>query len=111
MKSGDEKKNEKKMMFDDFSAILHSYSYLDDFKIIPGDLRQALDELGINPGRSLDEARMTPRWTQRSGERSGGRAVGRSGGRTSRRSSGRTGGRAAKRSGGRSRGRAGGQEL
>ena len=74
------KKNfEKNLVFVDFSVIFHSYSHLDGFKIIPGDLGQALDQPRINPGRSLNEGRMTPRWTQRSeaGRRAGGRAGGR----------------------------------
>ena len=52
MKSGDEKKQfENNLVFDDFSAIFQSYSHLDGFKNIPGDLGQALDQPRINPGR------------------------------------------------------------
>ena len=60
--SGDEKnKLEQKLVFRHLFALINGYSHPNDFKIIPGDLRQALDQPGINPGRSLDEARMTPR--------------------------------------------------
>ena len=60
MKSGDEKNGfEKKKFFCDFSVIFQSCSRLDDFKIIPGDLGQALDQPRINPRRSLNEGRMT----------------------------------------------------
>ena len=55
------KKKSKKKVCLNFDAIFYGYSHPDDFKIIPGDLRQALDQPRINPGRSLDEARMTPR--------------------------------------------------
>ena len=52
--------------FPDHPAFMRegSYSYLDGFKIIPGDLGQALDQPRINPRRSLNEGRMTPLWTQ-----------------------------------------------
>ena len=50
------------LVFHHFESIFHPYGHADDFKIIPGDLRQALDQRGPNPGRSLDEGRMTPRW-------------------------------------------------
>ena len=56
MQSGDEKRK-KLIVFANF----HGYSHPDDFKIIPGDLKQALDRPGVNPRQSLDEARMTPR--------------------------------------------------
>ena len=64
MKPGAETtKIEQQMVFLCFSGIIYSYSHLNDFKIIPGDLRRALDQPRINPRQTLDEGRMTARWT------------------------------------------------
>ena len=64
MQFGDETtKIEKQLGFVNCSAIIHAYSHPNDFKITPGDLGQARDQPRINPGQTLDEGRMTPRWT------------------------------------------------